>query len=374
MIKTYLVGGAVRDQLLNIPTKDKDYVVVGSHPEAMIKQGFKSVGKDFPVFLHPKTHEEYALARTEKKVGRGYHGFEFYASPDVTLEEDLQRRDITINAIAQDEEGQFIDPFGGMDDIKHKIIRHVSDAFEEDPLRVLRVARFQAKLPEFSIDPKTLKLLQKIVANDEIQSLSSERIIEEIKKGLAEKGAALMFEVLHTSGALDVIMPDANYIKFRASLDTLCKLDAFQNIDLDDRLSLVLMLLYFDHGTFKNSLDKTIKKLKINSRQTNVINHIKNSFQDLIHIHDLNDESRFDLINQFDFFRRPDITYAVLDYVNLLCHALALKNSGVGPFKQHLHLFEKKLAQQPSMSDDSLQGKALGDKIKQMRFELFKQA
>jgi tRNA nucleotidyltransferase (CCA-adding enzyme) len=374
MIKTYLVGGAVRDQLLNIPIKDKDYVVVGSHPEAMIKQGFKPVGKDFPVFLHPKTHEEYALARTEKKVGRGYHGFEFYALPDVTLEEDLQRRDITINAIAQDEEGQFIDPFGGMDDVKHKIIRHVSDAFEEDPLRVLRVARFQAKLPEFSIDPATQKLLQKIVANDEIQSLSSERMIEEIKKGLAEKGAALMFEVLNTCGALDVIMPDANYNEYQAYLEALCKLDAFQNIDLDDRLSLVLMLLYFDYGTFKNSLDKTIKKLKINSRQSNVINHIKKSFQDLIPIHDLNDESSFDLINQFDFFRRPEITYAVLDYVNLLSHALVLKNSGVGQFKQHLHLFEKKLKQQPSLNDDSLQGKALGDKIKQMRFELFKQA
>ena len=199
-------------------------------------------------------------------------------------------------------------------------------------------------------------------------------MIEEIKKGLAEKGAALMFKVLHTCGALDVIMPDANYTEYQGSLEALCKLDAFQNIDLDDRLSIVLMLLYFDHGTFKNSLDKTIKKLKINSRQTNVINHIKNSFQDLIHINDLNDESRFNLINQFDFFRRPDITYAVLDYVNLLCHALALKNSGFGPFKKHLHLFEKKLAQQPSMSDDSLQGKALGDKIKQLRFELFKQA
>jgi tRNA nucleotidyltransferase (CCA-adding enzyme) len=374
MIKTYLVGGAVRDQLLNIPTKDKDYVVVGSHPDAMIKQGFKPVGKDFPVFLHPKTHEEYALARTEKKVGRGYHGFEFYASPDVTLEEDLQRRDITINAIAQDEQGQFIDPFGGMNDVKHKIIRHVSDAFEEDPLRVLRVARFQAKLPEFSIDPATQKLLQKIVANDEIQSLSSERIIEEIKKGLAEKGAALMFEALNACGALHVIMPDANYTENKTSLEALCKLDAFQGMDLDDRLSLVLMLLYLDQGIFKNTLDKTIKKLKINSRQTNVINHIKNSFQDLMHINDLNDESRFDLINQFDFFRRPDITYAVLDYVNLLCHALALKNSGADQFKQHLHLFEKKLAQQPSMSDDSLQGKALGDKIKQLRFELFKQA
>jgi tRNA nucleotidyltransferase (CCA-adding enzyme) len=373
MIKTYLVGGAVRDQLLNIPTKDKDYVVVGSHPEAMIKHGFKPVGKDFPVFLHPKTHEEYALARTEKKVGRGYHGFEFYASPDVTLEEDLKRRDITINAIAQDEQGQFIDPYGGMDDIKHKIIRHVSDAFEEDPLRVLRVARFQAKLPEFSIDLATQKLLQKIVANDEIQSLSSERIIEEIKKGLAEKGPALMFEVLQACGALDVIMPDANYTEYQASLEALCKLDAFHNIELDDRLSLVLMLLYFDHGTFKNSLDKTIKKLKINSRLTNVINHIKNSFQDLIHVNDLNDESRFDLINQYDFFRRPDITYTLLDFMNLLCHALALKNSGADQFKQHLHLFEKKLEQQPSMKDDSLKGKALGDKIKQMRFELFKQ-
>jgi len=150
-MKIYLVGGAVRDKILGIPVSDKDYLVVGSSPKEMVKLGFKPIGKDFPVFLHPKTKEEYALARTERKVGKGYHGFKFYTSPDVTLEEDLRRRDITINAIAEDEDGNIYDPFNGVNDIKNKIIRHVSDAFIEDPLRVLRVARFTALDVEFKV-------------------------------------------------------------------------------------------------------------------------------------------------------------------------------------------------------------------------------
>ena len=175
-MKIYLVGGAVRDQLLNIPVKDRDYLVVGSTPQEMLDLGFKPIGKDFPVFLHPKTKNEYALARTEKKVGIGHKGFIFHASPDITIEEDLERRDITINAIAMDESNNYIDPYGGMKDLKYKVIRHVSSAFQEDPLRVMRVARFYAKLDSFSIHKDTSDLMQKVVTKGEIQNLSAERL------------------------------------------------------------------------------------------------------------------------------------------------------------------------------------------------------
>ena len=160
-MKIYLVGGALRNKLLNLPVKDKDYVVVGSTPEQMIQKGFKPIGKDFPVFIHPKTKDEYALARTEKKIGVGYHGFKFYASPEISLEEDLKRRDLTINAIAQDEDGKIYDPYKGQIDIDKRIIRHVSDAFVEDPLRVLRAARFATLDKKFVIHKDTLNLLKK---------------------------------------------------------------------------------------------------------------------------------------------------------------------------------------------------------------------
>ena len=167
-MKIYLVGGALRDKFLNIPVKDKDFVVVGSSPEEMIKNGYKPIGKDFPVFLHPETKEEYALARTEKKIGVGYHGFKFYTSPQVSLEEDLKRRDLTINAIAQDENGKIYDPYNGQIDIKKRVLRHVSDAFIEDPLRILRAARFSTLDKKFEIHKDTLSLLKKMVSNGEL--------------------------------------------------------------------------------------------------------------------------------------------------------------------------------------------------------------
>ena len=188
-MQIYLVGGYVRDRFLRqelhyeIPEGDRDWVVVGSTAEEMIRNGFIPVGKDFPVFLHPQTHEEYALARTERKIAPGYHGFTFYASPEVTLNQDLQRRDLTINAIAMQEERIF-DPYGGLLDIKKKILRHVSKAFQEDPVRVLRVARFAAKLCEFSIAPETLKLMKQMVANGETDALVPERVFAEMRKAL----------------------------------------------------------------------------------------------------------------------------------------------------------------------------------------------
>jgi tRNA nucleotidyltransferase (CCA-adding enzyme) len=198
-VKAYIVGGAVRDELLGLPVKDRDWVVVGATPEEMIAKGFRPVGKDFPVFLHPATKEEYALARTERKSGRGYKGFTVHAAPDVTLEDDLRRRDLTINAIAKDESGKLIDPFGGQEDLRSGVLRHVSEAFSEDPVRILRVARFAARF-SFSIDKNTLKLMRKMVASGETDSLVPERVWQEVAKGLSEEHPERMFQVLEASG------------------------------------------------------------------------------------------------------------------------------------------------------------------------------
>ena len=206
-MKIYAVGGAVRDELLGLPVADRDYVVVGASPEEMVRRGFRPVGKDFPVFLHPDSHEEYALARTERKTARGYKGFQVYAAPEVTLEEDLARRDLTINAIAQDESGALIDPYHGAADLRAGILRHVSPAFVEDPVRVLRVARFAARFG-FAIAPETLALMREMAANGEIDALVPERVWQELSRGLMEKQPSRMFLALRESGALARILPE----------------------------------------------------------------------------------------------------------------------------------------------------------------------
>jgi tRNA nucleotidyltransferase (CCA-adding enzyme) len=207
-MKTYLVGGAVRDRLLGLPTQDHDWVVVGATPEQMGELGFTPVGKDFPVFLHPQTHEEYALARTERKSGQGYRGFAVYSSADVTLEEDLARRDLTINAMAQDDQGQLIDPYGGLADLQGGVLRHVSPAFAEDPVRILRLARFAARFDTFSVAPETMALMQQMVDHGEVDHLVAERVWQEFSRGLMEKHPARMFEVLRSCGALAHLLPE----------------------------------------------------------------------------------------------------------------------------------------------------------------------
>ena len=207
-MQTYLVGGAVRDELLGREVNDKDYVVVGATPEAMLAAGYKPVGKDFPVFLHPTSHDEYALARTERKTARGYKGFVVHAAPDVTLEEDLARRDLTINAMAKDTNGALIDPYNGLADIQSKTLRHVSEAFAEDPVRILRIARFAARYTDFSIAPETNQLMQQMVAIGEVDALVAERVWQEIAKGLMEAQPSRMFEVLRACGALKRILPE----------------------------------------------------------------------------------------------------------------------------------------------------------------------
>ena len=194
-MKTYLVGGSVRDELLGLPVQDRDYVVVGGTPDEMAKAGFRPVGADFPVFLHPRTHEEYALARTERKTAPGYKGFVFHAAPDVTLEQDLARRDLTINAMARDEQGTLVDPFGGERDLRAGILRHVSDAFAEDPVRILRVARFAARFG-FAIAPETLELMRRMVRAGEADALVAERVWQELARGLMERDPSRMIAVL----------------------------------------------------------------------------------------------------------------------------------------------------------------------------------
>ena len=207
-MQIFTVGGAVRDELLGLPVQDRDYVVVGGSPQEMLALGFKPVGKDFPVFLHPQTHAEYALARTERKAGHGYKGFTFPASPEVSLEEDLARRDLTINAIARAEDGTLTDPFNGQVDLQARVLRHVGPAFVEDPVRILRVARFAARFTEFSIAPETLALMRQMVDNSEVDHLVAERVWQELAKGLMEAKPSRMILVLRECGALARLLPE----------------------------------------------------------------------------------------------------------------------------------------------------------------------
>jgi tRNA nucleotidyltransferase (CCA-adding enzyme) len=207
-MKTFVVGGAVRDRLLGLPVQDRDHVVIGATPEQMLAKGFRPVGKDFPVFLHPRTSEEYALARTERKTAPGYKGFLFHAAPDVTLEEDLVRRDLTINAIAETEDGTLIDPFGGQRDLAARVFRHVSNAFAEDPVRILRLARFAARFADFTVAPETEALMQSMVAAGEVDALVPERVWQELSRGLMEQKPSRMFEVLRRCGALARLLPE----------------------------------------------------------------------------------------------------------------------------------------------------------------------
>ncbi|WP_426766376.1 multifunctional CCA addition/repair protein [Erwinia aphidicola] len=228
-MKTYLVGGAVRDGLLNLPLKDKDWVVVGASPQQMLDAGYEQVGRDFPVFLHPSSHEEYALARTERKSGSGYTGFVCYAAPDVTLEQDLARRDLTINAIAQDADGNFYDPYRGREDLKLRLLRHVSAAFNEDPLRVLRVARFAARFAHlnFRVADETLALMRAMAASGELAHLTAERVWKETESALLTRNPQVYFQVLRDCGALAVLFPELDNlygvpapVKWHPEIDT----------------------------------------------------------------------------------------------------------------------------------------------------------
>lgn len=304
-IQIYLVGGAVRDQLLNLPVQEKDWVVVGARPEDLLARGFQQVGKHFPVFLHPQTHEEYALARIEQKSGHGYQGFSFQFSPNVTLEEDLSRRDLTINAMAMDESGHIIDPFNGQNDLNQKILRHVSQAFVEDPLRVFRVARFHARFYHlgFQVDRETLVLMKNIVDSGELSYLSAERVFQEWLKAFGTSHPEIFLRTLEDCGALDVSSNTAsNFFDEFHRLCLLTKLPEF-------RFCFFLNLLSSD---FANSLCLILKIPK----KLNELRQRFKTYHDKLHLLKNNPKEILSKILQLDGFRRTDDLIQLLECID----------------------------------------------------------
>jgi len=328
----YTVGGAVRDALLGLPVKDRDYVVVGANPEQLRALGYQAVGKDFPVFLHPDTHEEYALARTERKTAPGYAGFAFHAAADVTLEQDLMRRDLTINAIAMDEQGNLIDPYGGQADIQNKVFRHISAAFTEDPVRILRLARFAARFPDFSIATETMQLIQTMVQAGEVDALVPERVWQELSRGLMEKKPSRLFQVLQECGALKKILPEL------AALDTVHHTSssqpeknlysiALQVVDEAAKhnasLAIRFAVLLCDAAMLNEQSDVVSSSTKLTSLNTRFVEaacarlKIQNEVRDvaimfaressnLRHANNFSAELLLKLFERCDVFRRPD--------------------------------------------------------------------
>lgn len=274
-MEIYLVGGAVRDQLLGYPVKERDYVVVGASPEEMVKQGFRLIGKDFPVFLHPKTHEEYALARTERKIGPGYKGFACYAAPDVSLEDDLKRRDLTINAMAQDSRGNLFDPFHGQKDIENKLLRHVSPAFSEDPVRILRVARFMARYAPlgFRVAKETMALMKAMVSAGEIEALVAERVWQEFSRALMEPAPQAFIKTLYDCGALAVLFPQLQelYTKYERVAEQrtqgqhnfLSVLEKAVALTDDPQVRFAAVLCDFGKGVAKEETQAGIHKIQV---------------------------------------------------------------------------------------------------------------
>jgi len=330
-MQAYLVGGAVRDQLLGLTIKDRDWVVVASTIEQMIALGYQPVGKDFPVFLHPQTHEEYALARTERKSAPGYKGFIIHADPDVTLEQDLSRRDLTINAIAQDQDGNLIDPYHGQQDIKDKILRHVSPAFVEDPVRVLRIARFAARFG-FSIADETKVLIKQMIAAKELDHLVSERVWQELAKALASPQPSLFFTSLRETGALAIILPEVDQLfgvpqvaKWHPEIDTgihvMMVID--QAAKLSDDIAVRFAALCHDLGKGTTPADilphhyaheeRSVELTKTLCRRLRVPKEIESLSLKVAeyhtHVHllfELKSSTILKVIEAFDSFRRPE--------------------------------------------------------------------
>ena len=333
-MRTYLVGGAVRDELLGYPYKERDWVVVGASVDEMLAAGFQQVGKDFPVFLHPDTKEEYALARTERKTAAGYKGFDVHASPDVTLEEDLIRRDLTINAIAKDEHGEIIDPYGGVGDIKDRLLRHVSPAFNEDPVRILRIARFLARYAHlgFSIADETMQLLQDMVDAGEVDALVPERVWQEMKKALSEKTPMAFITTLKDCGALKRILPELDRLfgvpqpeehhpEIDTGIHTLMVLE--QACKLSEETDVRFAALFHDLGKGTTPKEEWPRHIEHEARGAKIVLEvcqrlrIPNDYRDLaertarfhLHFHralELKPATVVKTLEQLDAFRKPE--------------------------------------------------------------------
>ena len=299
-MQAFVVGGAVRDELLGLPVQDHDWVVVGATPEDMVAQGFRPVGKDFPVFLHPDTHEEYALARTERKTAPGYHGFVFHTAPDVKLEDDLIRRDLTINAMAKAEDGTIVDPYGGLQDLENRVFRHVSPAFAEDPVRILRLARFAARFPEFTVADPTLALMRSMVEAGEVDALVPERVWQELARGLMEQKPSRMLAVLRDCGALARILPELDALW---SEHMLLVIDhaAEQGYDLPVRFAALMHDLH--EGT---AITELCKRLRVPTDCRNLAVMTAREHGNVGRALELRPEMIVTLFERCDAFRKPD--------------------------------------------------------------------
>lgn len=400
VMKTYLVGGAVRDELLNYPYSEKDWVVVGASPQAMLEAGYQQVGSDFPVFLHPDSKEEYALARTERKTAPGYKGFDVYAAPDVTLEQDLERRDLTINAIAKDTTGNLIDPFNGQNDLKEKQLRHVSDAFCEDPVRILRVARFAARYAHlgFSVAEETMQLMSRMVASGEVDALVPERVWQEMQKALSEQTPTVFIEVLRECGALARIMPELDRLwgipqpeehhpEVDTGVHTLLVLQ--QACKLSDNPQVRFAALVHDLGKGTTPESEWPRHINHEARSADIVldvckrMRIPNDYRDLaertarfhLHFHralELKPSTVVKTLEQLDAFRKPER----FNYFLLACEADARGRPGYEQrdYKQSQYFraaFEAaNKVDVAALIEQGYQQRELANKIKEERIRL----
>ena len=400
-MKTYLVGGAVRDKLLGLPVKDRDWVVIGATPKKMIEEGFEPIGENFPVFLHPKTKEEYALARTERKSGKGYKGFVFYSSPKVTLEDDLKRRDLTINAIAEDENGELIDPYGGKADLKNGILRHVSPAFVEDPLRVLRIARFAACFG-FKIADETIKLLHIISKSNELDTLTPERVWSEMEKALAGKYPTRFILALRSCNALKILFPEIDALfgipqnkKYHPEIDvgrhTLMALN--QSVQLSSDPIVRFSVLVHDLGKATtpkeqlpnhdghetrgiNIIDSFCERYKIPNKYHDLAACVSEFHIDCHQIQEMEPKEILERLEKLDAFRRPERFKKFL----IACESDSRGRAGFEEkefpqAKYFLNALEiSRGVNVDLLANKSLKGKELGEALRKERIKILEEA
>jgi tRNA nucleotidyltransferase (CCA-adding enzyme) len=370
-MQKYLVGGAVRDRLLSLPVHEQDWVVVGSTPQEMLGLGFRQVGKDFPVFLHPQSAEEFALARTERKSGKGHKGFQVFSSPDISLEEDLLRRDLTINAIAEDEHGNLTDPYGGLNDIKNRILRHVSPAFSEDPLRVLRVARFAARFWHlgFTIDATTLELMSSISQGDELQLLSKERIWQETKRALETTHPEIYVLILLQIGALEKIAPTLNTAL--QSKQPLLRLSKLREInDYEFRYIGLVMLASENDGIFNNIIaDKINKHFACPNSLQELATITNRHFTDCCNALSKSSDDIYMILQKLDVLRRQQRCLRILDCMRVMLDLFDRPPSLSLDFLSNIvpRLTTLRL---DSHVQEKLDGKEIGDALDTLRKQL----
>jgi len=403
-MKIYLVGGAVRDRLLGLPVKERDYVVVGATPAEMMALGYKPVGKDFPVFLHPETKAEYALARTERKTGRGYHGFEFHSEPGVTLEEDLKRRDLSVNALAEDPEGRLIDPFGGEKDLKARVLRHVSPAFAEDPVRVLRAARFAARFAPlgFKLAPETLALMREMAGNGEVDALVPERVWQETLKALAGERPSVYFESLRACGALARVFPELERLhgvpqpaKWHPEIDTglhvMLVVDQAARLSADPAVRYAALTHDLGKGTTPKDVlphhygheERSVKLVEALSERLKTPRDFKElavlvaRHHGLVHkAEELRPETLLKLLESADAFRRPERFELFL----LACEADHRGRTGLEdkPFPQADYLRKAAAAARAVSAEKlgaaGLTGAEIGEQLRKLRLDAVRTA